>query len=119
MHTPFAVQPADDQDPRNAAGDIPYDEEVTLLHTWQAMERLVGQGKCRAIGLSDTGLDQLAPLYEAANIEPSVIQVEAHPCRKRSSWISAARGESCCWPSPRWVTGSGPGRSKILSRNQG
>jgi alcohol dehydrogenase (NADP+) len=79
MRTPFAFQPGDDQDPRNAAGDILYDEEVTLLDTWQAMERLVGQGKCRAIGLSDISLEQLAPLYEAATIKPSVVQVEAHP----------------------------------------
>jgi alcohol dehydrogenase (NADP+) len=79
MHTPFAFQPGDEQDPRNAAGDVLYDEEVTLLDTWQAMERLVGQGKCRAIGLSDISLEQLAPFYEAAAIKPSVIQVEAHP----------------------------------------
>jgi alcohol dehydrogenase (NADP+) len=79
MHTPFAFQPGDDQDPRNAAGDVLYDEGVTLLDTWQAMERLVGQGKCRAIGLSDISLERLAPLYEAAAIKPSVIQVEAHP----------------------------------------
>jgi alcohol dehydrogenase (NADP+) len=79
MHTPFAFQPGDDQDPRNAAGDVLYDEGVTLLDTCQAMERLVGQGKCRAIGLSDISLEQLAPLYEAAAIKPSVIQVEAHP----------------------------------------
>jgi aldehyde reductase len=79
MHTPFAFQPGDEQDPRNAAGDVLYDEGVTLLDTWQAMERLVGQGKCRAIGLSDISLEQLAPLYEAAAIKPSVIQVEAHP----------------------------------------
>jgi alcohol dehydrogenase (NADP+) len=79
MHTPFAFQPGDDQDPRNAAGDVLYDEGVTLVDTWQAMERLVAQGKCRAIGLSDISLEQLAPLYEAATIKPSVIQVEAHP----------------------------------------
>jgi alcohol dehydrogenase (NADP+) len=79
MHTPFAFQPGDDQDPRNAAGDVLYDEGVTLLDTWQAMERLGDQGKCRAIGLSDISLDQLAPLYEAAAIKRFVIQVEAHP----------------------------------------
>src|ERR1700744_5318265 len=41
MHTPFAFQPGDDQDPRNAAGDVIYDEGVTLLDTWQARGRLV------------------------------------------------------------------------------
>ena len=79
MHTPFAFQPGDDQDPRDAAGNVLYDEGVTLLDTWQAMERLVVQGKCRAIGLSDISLEQLTPLYEVAAIKPSVIQIEAHP----------------------------------------
>jgi len=79
MHTPFAFKAGDDQDPRNAAGDILYDDGVTLLDTWQAMERLVVQGKCRAVGLSDIKLVQLASLYEAATIKPSVVQVEAHP----------------------------------------
>lgn len=79
MHTPFAFQPGDDQDPRNANGDILYDKDVRLLDTWQAMEGLVDQGRCGAIGISDVGLEQLVPLYEAAAIKPSVIQVESHP----------------------------------------
>jgi alcohol dehydrogenase (NADP+) len=79
MHTPFAFQAGDNQDPRNAAGEILYDDGVTLLDTWQAMERLVTEGKCRAIGLSDISLEKFAPLYEAATIKPSVVQVESHP----------------------------------------
>src|SRR5262249_37912782 len=52
---------------------------VTLLDTWKAMESLVDHGKCRAIGLSDIGLDELKPLYDSARIKPAVVQVEAHP----------------------------------------
>ncbi|MCX5544136.1 aldo/keto reductase [Paraburkholderia sp. CNPSo 3076] len=79
IHTPFAFQPGDEQDPRDENGDVIYDKGVTLLGTWKAMEDLVDQGKCRAIGLSDILLDELRPLYEAARIKPSVVQVEAHP----------------------------------------
>ena len=79
MHTPFAFKPGDDQDPRDAEGDIVYDAGVTLLETWNAMEFLVRQGLCRAIGVSDIDQDRLAPLYEAAAVKPSVVQVEAHP----------------------------------------
>jgi alcohol dehydrogenase (NADP+) len=79
IHTPFAFQPGENQDPRDAQGNVIYDEGVTLLDTWHAMERLVDQGKCNAIGLSDVGLEQLVPLYEAGRIKPSVVQVEAHP----------------------------------------
>jgi alcohol dehydrogenase (NADP+) len=79
IHTPFAFQPGDEQDPRDQNGNVIYDQGVTLLDTWRAMERLVDGGKCRAIGLSDISLKQLLPIYEAARIKPAVVQVEAHP----------------------------------------
>jgi aldehyde reductase len=79
IHTPFAFQPGDDQDPRDQNGNIIYDRGVTLLDTWRAMESLVDHGKCRAIGLSDVGLNDLLPIYESARIKPAVVEVEAHP----------------------------------------
>lgn len=79
IHTPFAFQPGDEQDPRDQHGNVIYDKAVTLFDTWQAMERLVDQGRCRAIGLSDISLQELIPIYESARIKPAVVQVEAHP----------------------------------------
>jgi aldehyde reductase len=79
MHTPFAFQPGDEQDPRDNDGNVLYDDGVTLLDTWKAMESLVDRGKCGVIGLSDISLSELTPLYEAARIKPAVVQVEAHP----------------------------------------
>jgi len=79
IHTPFAFQPGDEQDPRDENGDVIYDQGVTLLDTWRAMEDLVDHGKCRAIGLSDITLNGLRPLYESARIKPAVVEVEAHP----------------------------------------
>ena len=79
IHTPFAFQPGDEQDPRDQDGRVLYDKGVTLLDTWRAMENLVGHGRCRAIGLSDITLDGLMPIYESATIKPSVVQVESHP----------------------------------------
>jgi diketogulonate reductase-like aldo/keto reductase len=79
IHTPFAFQPGDEQDPRDENGDVIYDKGVTLLDTWRAMEDLVDHGKCRAIGLSDITLNGLRPLYESARIKPAVVEVEAHP----------------------------------------
>ncbi len=79
IHTPFAFQPGDEQDPRDQDGNIVYDREVTLLDTWRALEGLVDGGRCRAIGLSDINLEGLLPIYESARIKPSVVQVEAHP----------------------------------------
>jgi alcohol dehydrogenase (NADP+) len=79
IHTPFAFQPGDEQDPRDQNGNVIYDRDVTLLDTWRALENLVDGGKCRAIGLSDVGLEELKPIYEAARIKPAVVQVESHP----------------------------------------
>jgi alcohol dehydrogenase (NADP+) len=79
IHTPFAFQPGDNQDPRDQNGNVIYDQGVTLLDTWRALETLVDHGKCRAIGLSDVDLNQLKPIYESARIKPAVVQVESHP----------------------------------------
>ena len=79
IHTPFAFQPGDNQDPRDKDGNVIYDPKTTLLDTWKALEALVDHGKCRAIGLSDITLDKLKPVYESARIKPAVVQVESHP----------------------------------------
>jgi len=79
IHTPFAFQPGDDQEPRDKDGNVIYDRGVTLLDTWRALESLVDHGKCLAIGLSDITLETLKPLYESARIKPAVVEVESHP----------------------------------------
>jgi alcohol dehydrogenase (NADP+) len=79
IHTPYAFQPGDEQDPRDQNGNVLYDNGVTLLDTWRAMESLVDHGRCRAIGLSDISLNELLPIYESATIKPAVVQVESHP----------------------------------------
>src|SRR5580700_1630466 len=79
IHTPFAFQPGDEQDPRDQSGNILYDRGVTLLETWGAMESLADGGRCRAIGLSDISLNEVLPIYESARIKPAVVEVEAHP----------------------------------------
>src|SRR3954452_16166443 len=79
IHTPFAFQPGDEQDPRDANGNVIYDKGVTLLDTWRALEGLVGEGRCKAIGLSDVSLGQAKEIFEAARIKPAVVHVESHP----------------------------------------
>jgi len=79
IHTPFAFQPGEVQDPRDANGNVIYDKEVSLLDTWRALEELVDGGKCKAIGLSDVGLEKTQEIFEAATIKPAVVHVESHP----------------------------------------
>lgn len=79
IHTPFAFKPGDEQDPRDAQGRVIYDSGVTLAETWQALERLVDEGHCRSIGLSDITLEKLKEIVAVARIRPAMVQVESHP----------------------------------------
>ncbi len=99
IHTPFAFQPGDNFDPRDANGNVIYDQGVTLLDTWRALEGLVDEGKCKAIGLSDVSLEQVQDIFAAARIKPAVVHVESHPylpewdllnyCRERGVVLQA------------------------------
>ncbi|GLS23180.1 dehydrogenase [Labrys miyagiensis] len=79
IHTPFAFRPGDDQDPRDEHGQVIYDPGVTLIETWGALERLVDEGRCRSIGLSDITLEKLREIVAQARIMPAVVQIESHP----------------------------------------
>lgn len=79
VHTPFAFQPGDDQDPRDVHGAVVYDTGVTLKETWAAMESLVDEGLTGAIGLSDIDVERTRQVVETARIKPAVVEVESHP----------------------------------------
>jgi len=79
IHTPFAFRPGDDQDPRDGNGQVIYDSGVTLAETWHALERLVDEGRCKSIGLSDITLEKLREIVAVARIKPAAVQVESHP----------------------------------------
>jgi diketogulonate reductase-like aldo/keto reductase len=79
IHTPFAFRPGDEQDPRDEHGEVIYDSGVTLVETWQALERLVDDGYCKSIGLSDVSLEKVREIVAAARIKPAVVQIESHP----------------------------------------
>lgn len=79
MHTPFAFQPGDEHEPRDAEGAVIYDKGVTLEETWMAMETLVDEGLCGAIGLSDVNVETTRRVINSARIKPAAVQVESHP----------------------------------------
>lgn len=79
IHTPFAFQPGDEFHPTDEHGRVIYDSGVTLVETWRALERLMDDGRCRSIGLSDISLEKLREIVAVARIKPAVVQVESHP----------------------------------------
>jgi diketogulonate reductase-like aldo/keto reductase len=91
IHTPFAFKPGDEQDPRDEKGNVIYDGATTLTDSWKALENLVDQGQCKAIGLSNVSLEQLKEVFEAARIKPAVLQVESHPYLPQSELLDYCR----------------------------
>lgn len=79
IHTPFAFKPGDEQEPRDEHGQVLYDPGVTLAETWRALESLVEDGRCGAIGLSNVNLTTLREIVDGARIKPAVVEVESHP----------------------------------------
>lgn len=79
IHTPFAFQPGEEFHPTDEQGQVIYDSGVTLMETWRGLERLMDDGRCRAIGLSDITLETLRGIVADARIKPAVVQVESHP----------------------------------------
>ena len=49
------------------------------LGAWKDMEKAVKAGKVRSIGISNFESERLEEICEAAEIKPSVLQVECHP----------------------------------------
>lgn len=65
--------------PFDEAGRLMTDNEATLVDTWRHMERLVDDGLCRSIGVSNFNLTRMKALLPHCRIKPSCLQVEMHP----------------------------------------
>ncbi|XP_032788099.2 uncharacterized oxidoreductase ZK1290.5 [Daphnia magna] len=55
------------------------DVRSTLDDAWRGMERLLDKGTCRAIGVSNFSIQDLAELMENCSVVPHVNQCEFHP----------------------------------------
>jgi 2,5-diketo-D-gluconate reductase A len=53
--------------------------------SWRAMQRLLGQGRVRAIGVSNFHADRLVDLIEHNEVVPAVNQIETHPFFQRTA----------------------------------
>jgi len=53
-------------------------------HSWRALERILGEGHCRAIGVSNFMVHHLEEILSHAKAPPAVNQIELHPwCQQR------------------------------------
>lgn len=70
----FLSRRGDTSFPRKEDGTLLYDD-IDYKLTWAAMEKLVGKGLVRAIGLSNFNSRQIDDILAVASIKPTVLQV--------------------------------------------
>jgi hypothetical protein len=96
VHTPFAFQPGDDQDPRDPHGAVVYDDGVTLKETWASLDRLV----CPISTLKAPARSSRAPGSRRRSWRSSRTRIT-----RNGSFTSSTRPTgSSCWRSRRWGT---------------
>jgi len=69
---------------------IPY-TDVSYQMTWEAMEKLVGEGKCKDIGVCNIGTSMIRQVFAFSKIKPAVLQVEMHPKNAQPVLLRMAR----------------------------
>lgn len=60
--------------------------------TWRALERLLDEGLCRAIGVSNYAIGHLEEMLDYARVLPAVNQVEFHPFMYQRELLEWLRG---------------------------
>jgi len=78
IHWPMGYKEGDDLFPKDDKDNVLY-SDVDYTETWQAMERLVEEGKIRSIGVSNFNQQQIGRILSICRLPPAVNQVEMHP----------------------------------------
>lgn len=68
-------------------------ENVPLLDTWRAFEKMVEKGKIRSIGISNFNGALILDLLRGASIPPAVLQIEHHPYLQQPRLVEWVRSK--------------------------
>uniref|UniRef100_T1E2T9 Putative aldo/keto reductase family n=1 Tax=Psorophora albipes TaxID=869069 RepID=T1E2T9_9DIPT len=93
IHWPMGYKEGDALFPSDDNGKTAY-SDVDYVDTWKAMEKLVGLGLAKSIGISNCNSKQVERVLEAATIKPVTNQIECHPylAQCKLSPFCASRG---------------------------
>jgi diketogulonate reductase-like aldo/keto reductase len=89
IHTPFAFQSGDEQDPKDARGQVIYDSGATLVETWRGWS--ASSTTASASRSADISLEKLQQIIAAARIKPAVVEVESRPYHPQSELFGFCR----------------------------
>ncbi|XP_077983702.1 aldo-keto reductase family 1 member B1-like [Glandiceps talaboti] len=93
MHWPTALQSGKGFFPRDDNGQVCYDD-VDYVDTWKAMEKLVDEGLCKAIGVSNFTVKQLERVLAVAKHPVAVNQVECHPAFAQNDMLKFCKSQN-------------------------
>lgn len=93
IHWPMGYKEGDALFPTDENGKTAY-SDVDFVDTWKGMEKLVGLGLAKSIGISNFNSKQVERVLQVAKIKPVVNQVECHPylAQTKLSPFCAQRG---------------------------
>ena len=66
-------------------------DQIPIEHTWRSLEKVVGEGLCRHLGVSNFSAVKLKSLLSHAGIRPEVNQIELHPYLQQPAMLEFCR----------------------------
>jgi alcohol dehydrogenase (NADP+) len=86
MHWPVAFKRGDDMFPTDKDGNMITDD-IDYVDTYKAMEKLLKNGKVKAIGISNFAKKEVERVLENADTVPAVHQMELHPWLQQKEFV--------------------------------
>ncbi|OJD32143.1 aldehyde reductase [Diplodia corticola] len=93
IHYPCTFARGEDRFPRDQVTGKMSMGETTYVDTWKAMERLLGTGKARAIGVSNFSKGEIETLLREGSVTPAVHQMEGHPYLQQKAFNAWLRSK--------------------------
>jgi diketogulonate reductase-like aldo/keto reductase len=95
MHWPSAFKPGESLFPKDKDGKCITAPEISYVDTWKVMEKLLGTGKTKAIGISNFSKAEVEKILKEGTVVPAVHQIECHP------WLQ--QSEFCGWMQSKGI----------------
>lgn len=92
IHYPCTFARGEDRFPKDKETGKMVMGETTYVDTWKAMEKLLGTGKVKAIGVSNFSKGEIETLLREGSVAPAVHQMEGHPYLQQkdfNAWLRA------------------------------
>ncbi|KAI8629910.1 NADP-dependent oxidoreductase domain-containing protein [Xylariaceae sp. FL1651] len=93
MHWPCAFQPGDKLFPIDEEGVFKL-ADIDYSDTYAAMEKLLGSGKVKAIGVSNFTVNKLKDLLSKTKVVPAANQIEAHPYLQQPELVEFCKSKN-------------------------